>query len=512
MPDYRRFIAYFYEYIDGSRQRNAGFVKAEQRGGVWRIALQLKGRRWPEEGLEIYGYREGKEEYSIERLVKGYPQRDCLIQKFQLPEEWTDREGKRFGELDGMWIPCGEKRYFLSQWGEGEAKTEKLRAAQERGRMKLPEERRIAPGKGAEPSEPKLPSEQEKSSEAAAAAGVQEKPSEAAARAGEQEKPSEAAAAAGVQERLTESGAMADEQGKERTEENQAQSEMGTGASGTELSEGRAEKGETSEAMTDGLTESRKEGLEGIGTKEAEGKAKPEKKQGAEQALDSELRESRRDAEEGHETEQVFPLRSERKPVWEDAVRLHREPQECLEDMKRVLDKKQMDFRKVESAAEDTVRDDKLLEQAEIPSSENDRTENRNAAQGRQEAEQNRQKSAQDRRVTPQKQDAAWEVLQSRHPVLYPLEHKEYACVGICPGDVMWLGQQGWPVGKNSFLMQGFLRYRHLLLGRREDGGYILGVPGNEDAQTKKNARAFGYGAFEKAGQEGFGYWCREIR
>lgn len=322
----------------------------------------------------------------------------------------------------------------------------------------------------------------------------------------------DAAAAAGLQERLTESGAMADEQGKERTEENQAQSEMGTGASGTELSEGRAEKGETSEAMTDGLTESRKEGLEGIGTKEAEGKAKPEKKQGAEQALDSELRESRRDAEEGHETEQVFPLRSERKPVWEDAVRLHREPQECLEDMKRVLDKKQMDFRKVESAAEDTVRDDKLLEQAEIPSSENDRTENRNAAQGRQEAEQNRQKSAQDRRVTPQKQDAAWEVLQSRHPVLYPLEHKEYACVGICPGDVMWLGQQGWPVGKNSFLMQGFLRYRHLLLGRREDGGYILGVPGNEDAQTKKNARAFGYGAFEKAGQEGFGYWCREIR
>lgn len=29
MPEYRRFIAYFYEYIDGKKQKNAGFAKVE---------------------------------------------------------------------------------------------------------------------------------------------------------------------------------------------------------------------------------------------------------------------------------------------------------------------------------------------------------------------------------------------------------------------------------------------------------------------------------------------------
>ena len=120
MAAYRRFIAYFYEYIDGKRQRNAGFVKAEQRGGNWRISLQLKGKWWTEGELEIYGYREENNRYQTVFLAKGYPQRDCLMRKIRLPEGWTDRWGRPFEKLEGMWIPVGEKRCFISHWGEGE--------------------------------------------------------------------------------------------------------------------------------------------------------------------------------------------------------------------------------------------------------------------------------------------------------------------------------------------------------------------------------------------------------
>ena len=41
MPEYRRFIAYFYEYIDGKKQKNAGFAKVELRNGMWRILFRL---------------------------------------------------------------------------------------------------------------------------------------------------------------------------------------------------------------------------------------------------------------------------------------------------------------------------------------------------------------------------------------------------------------------------------------------------------------------------------------
>ena len=41
MPEYRRFISYFYEYIDGKKQRNTGFAKVELRNGVWRVLFRL---------------------------------------------------------------------------------------------------------------------------------------------------------------------------------------------------------------------------------------------------------------------------------------------------------------------------------------------------------------------------------------------------------------------------------------------------------------------------------------
>ena len=41
MPEYKRFIAYFYEYINGKKQKNAGFAKVELRSGMWRILFRL---------------------------------------------------------------------------------------------------------------------------------------------------------------------------------------------------------------------------------------------------------------------------------------------------------------------------------------------------------------------------------------------------------------------------------------------------------------------------------------
>lgn len=374
MPDYKRFIAYFYEYIDGKRQRNAGFVKAELRGSVWRISLQLKGRRWPEESLEIYGYRVGKKRYPVTRLAKGYPLKDCLIQKFQLPESWVDGSGNHFEELEGMWIPCGEKRCFISHWGEGEAEPEKL--------------------------------------------GITEKEAELEA----------------------------------------TECQMG-------------------ETISEASEEQLKEELSG-------------------------------------ETEPVIKKTSEAQAVM-DAPKLRREPQECLDDMKRVLD----------SVGEKEEERPAMTEQEnkeECPAMpEQEKEEDRPAVAEQEqeeecpavtEQEQEEEQQEAEERKKNSGQDRVWEILKKHHPAICPLRNMEGECVAICPRDVLWLRQQGWPVGRNSFLIQGFSQYRHLLLCRRKDGSYILGVPGKENPQIQNIARAFGYGEFEKSGQgEDFGYWCRKI-
>lgn len=42
MQDYRRKIAYLYAYEGGEKLGNAGFVKAEDRGGICRLAVHLR--------------------------------------------------------------------------------------------------------------------------------------------------------------------------------------------------------------------------------------------------------------------------------------------------------------------------------------------------------------------------------------------------------------------------------------------------------------------------------------
>ena len=120
MAEYRRFVAYFYEYIDGKRQRNAGFVKAQRQGEIWKLQLQLKAGRWPEGQMPVYGY-EGKEDsFPAFFLGMGYGKRDSFQASLEYRQEEAAEEEKRTENLQGMWIPLDSRRSYISHWLEGE--------------------------------------------------------------------------------------------------------------------------------------------------------------------------------------------------------------------------------------------------------------------------------------------------------------------------------------------------------------------------------------------------------
>ena len=126
MAEYRRFVAYFYEYIDGKRQRNAGFVKAQRQGEIWKLQLQLKAGRWPEGQMPVYGY-EGKEDsFPAFFLGMGYGKRDSFQASLEYRQEEAAEEEKRTENLQGMWIPLDSRRSYISHWLEGEIDPEKL--------------------------------------------------------------------------------------------------------------------------------------------------------------------------------------------------------------------------------------------------------------------------------------------------------------------------------------------------------------------------------------------------
>lgn len=107
--------------------------------------------------------------------------------------------------------------------------------------------------------------------------------------------------------------------------------------------------------------------------------------------------------------------------------------------------------------------------------------------------------------------------LFATHPNMYPFEDDEMeACVQISPGDFSSFPKEYWHMGSNTFLLQGYYNYRHLILARTGKRLYV-GIPGQYHRRDKYLADMFGFGRFkciqkkpERLGD--FGYWMQEVQ
>lgn len=114
--------------------------------------------------------------------------------------------------------------------------------------------------------------------------------------------------------------------------------------------------------------------------------------------------------------------------------------------------------------------------------------------------------------------DMAYEIhkLFATRPGMYPFADDEMEeCVQIAPGDFSGFPKEYWHMGSNSFLLQGYYNYRHLLLARKGNVIYV-GIPGQYHRRDKYLADMFGFGRFKSIhksqGRLGdFGYWMKEI-
>lgn len=102
------------------------------------------------------------------------------------------------------------------------------------------------------------------------------------------------------------------------------------------------------------------------------------------------------------------------------------------------------------------------------------------------------------------------------HPSMYPFEDDEMEeSVQISPGDLSDFPHRFWHLASNSFLLEGYYKYRHLIFART-DGTLYLGIPGQYHRRDKFLADMFGFTKFKsiyrrtvKLGD--FGYWIMEI-
>lgn len=99
---------------------------------------------------------------------------------------------------------------------------------------------------------------------------------------------------------------------------------------------------------------------------------------------------------------------------------------------------------------------------------------------------------------------------------MYPFEDDEMTwCRQIGPEDFSSLPMPCWRMGNNSFVLQGYYNYRHLLYAGDGSRCYV-GVPGQFHRREQYLARQFGFPRFKGTKRKrmtmgDFGYWLQEV-
>lgn len=408
MSEYRRFVAYIYEYTNGKKNKNTGFAKVESRNGICRMQIHLQKIPREEEALNIYGFV--RESGWLLGILLGQirVQGTSGEVRLQTPAQKIGGSEYALSQLSGLWVESSRGRKYLTVFDDEGIDPGKLVT-------ELPEKAQRA-------EETELSGESQKAEEAELSGESQK--AETAERIGERKETEK------IERSEKEQRAEAIELPEQETEKEERQ-ERGQGGEETKQPEENREsetQKENQEAHTAEIHTERKEKRE----KDTEEKEKAEMKNAEEVYTNTS---GQKEAQKLHAQEAVCPVMG------------------C---------------------------------------------------------------PCRKRQICGGNLEQKWQILSSRCPHFQPFADGELAdCIQITPKELNFIRQGNGRMGNNSFLMHGFCNYRHLLFGKRHDGGYILGIPGIFENQELFMANMFGFPEFKEASSRHsrgrFGYWCRSL-
>lgn len=534
MAEYRRFVAYIYEYVNGIKGENAGFVKVESRNGVCRIQLHLQAVPAEETSLQVDGF------VRTQNHVGVIPLGMCRV-KGKSAEFKGNTPHRNFGNSDysleqiaGMFLEGENGSVFATAWDNEPVDVDELKRFAKNVHMKQkaavvnkenPEAVKSARGDKV----PEFKDSMEKLADAGDVSGITEN----------EETDAAANAQLNADSRLAEDssetavptlahpengGEMAD--AEETAGFGQRSDSFNLADAGGESESGNLAKaggmpgaGQTSDAG--GMADSG-----GIG--DGEETAESDGMSGSEELVTAEGRSEVREASIDADADELSSGDAEGESESTDSM-----VGESVE-----ADENNNSHNNVGNNIRNNVRNTGYTNNGygnNNGNSNNGYANNNNRyannsgnannngyansgnqvhmaqARGRQQASgrcnMNCANSGLDRK---------WDQFQCHYPPMEPFTDDEIVeCIRIAPKDIMFLRRDDQRFARNNFLLQSFYNYQHLMLGRLRDGGYVLGVPGLYENQERFMANMFGFMNFKEARpgkQENFGYWLRPVR
>ena len=116
MAEYRRFVAYIYEYVNGIKGENAGFVKVESRNGICRIQLHLQSVPKEETSLQVDGFVRTQNHVGV--ILLGICRVNGNIAEFKgnTPHRNFGNSDYTLDQIAGMFLEGENGSVFATAW------------------------------------------------------------------------------------------------------------------------------------------------------------------------------------------------------------------------------------------------------------------------------------------------------------------------------------------------------------------------------------------------------------
>lgn len=501
LSEYRRFVAYIYEYTNGKKNKNTGFAKVESRNGVCRIQVHLQKVPQEDEALNIYGFVRERGWLLGIFLGKMYRRGSACEARIQTQAQKIGGSVYALEQLAGLWVESGGGRKYLTVFDEESVDTARLvTELPQKVHTEKTEERR---GESREEEQEKIPEERQEEKQKEERAEIpkerrEEKPEERQEEKRKEER-EEIPKERREEKREEEREEIPEERRAEISEEKQ-----GERKEESRMGETKEDQERVREIVTDKVQEESQEKVQKENQMEAAEK-KPEKAEGenCEESPEEKTMEAvKRDTEEisggihgkASEEKQAEAAVSHPEKLSEEVQEKNTE--ECGTEMQETTEKNTEEYgteMQEDPESGETLGMLHTQEAAACPV-----------------MRQNCPRFA----PCAVNLDQKWRYMSRRYPHFRPFADDEVAdCIQITPRELNFILQGNWRTGNNSFLMHGFCNYRHLLFGKRKDGGYLLGIPGIHENQELFMANMFGFPVFKEAVSRHprgrFGYWCR---
>ncbi|MCI8416961.1 MAG: hypothetical protein HFI33_05575 [Lachnospiraceae bacterium] len=546
MPEYKRIISYIYTYEEGERRENSGFVKAESRGGEYRITIQLKKNPQEQSAYKAYLYalRDGAMEGIF--LGKLVPEGSSMVWKGKVSPEILGGLAVTLEDTSGIMIEGPKQKRYASQWKDAPVNVDSFHIYEEPAKVSekpvlvpvveeqnwenkdlfagMPEQRSAEEQSIQKDSETwrelgkfskKQTWEEEKVSDENT--GIATEKSQV--RDLEQENDTEQELPLGLGKSIVRQDTIANRnkvvEMPQRTTIFQATENQER--AGTFRAAGKPKMVQISEKRT--VPE--KEAISGekpIPEEEAISGEKPipeERLILEEEAISGEKPIPEEEAISGEKPIPKEEAISDEKPVLEEEIVLEKE---LMPEEKPILEEEAIPKGETTLKREVIAEEEAIKLQVSAQSADGVQ-QNIKFQVSAQSADSVQQRDNPGERADSRQEK--WEYLIRHFPVqqLFQSGRPPMACIRIGPRDLQRLPRGSWVLGNNSFLLHGYYQFRHLLLCRQEQEGtpiFYLGVPGIYNEKEEMMAELFGFEEFRRSRGPGnrngnFGYWFRRI-